>query len=508
MKLSDLEQFNRITIQCHDNPDADTLASGYGLYCFFQSRDKQTRLVYSGRNQIQKSNLKLMVEKLNLPVEYIPAEQASALTVEGLLITVDCQYGAGNVTKLAAENVAVIDHHQAEIRATEWTEIHPGLGSCSTLVWKMLTEEGFEVSDDRGLGTALYYGLYSDTNQFSELHNPLDMDMIDELPVDDSLITLFRNSNISLKELEIAGIALIRYSYNDDYEFAVIKAQPCDPNILGLISDFLLQVDAIKTCVVFNEVNDGYKFSVRSCVREVNASELAAYLAEGMGSGGGHYEKAGGFISLRSYEEKFPTMHTEGYFNNRMTEYFDSFEVIYAEKYEADLSEMKPYVKRKIPVGYVKADEVLPVGTLITIRTLEGDIDMTVEEDLYIMIGIKGEVYPNRRAKFMDSYEVLDQPYHNGTTLGATEYAPTIKNRESGETLLLTEFAKLCMPVGEVHIHARPLDKGVKVFTAWDKNKYMLGRPGDYLAVRCDDRHDIYVVERDIFARSYDEIQV
>ena len=303
MKLSDLEQFNRITIQCHDNPDADTLASGYGLYCFFQSRDKQTRLVYSGRNQIQKSNLKLMVEKLNLPVEYIPAEQASALTVEGLLITVDCQYGAGNVTKLAAENVAVIDHHQAEIRATEWTEIHPGLGSCSTLVWKMLTEEGFEVSDDRGLGTALYYGLYSDTNQFSELHNPLDMDMIDELPVDDSLITLFRNSNISLKELEIAGIALIRYSYNDDYEFAVIKAQPCDPNILGLISDFLLQVDAIKTCVVFNEVNDGYKFSVRSCVREVNASELAAYLAEGMGSGGGHYEKAGGFTKKTIFNE-------------------------------------------------------------------------------------------------------------------------------------------------------------------------------------------------------------
>ena len=464
--------------------------------------------MYSGRNRIRKSNLKLMVEKLELPVEYIPVEQAAALTLEGLLITVDCQYGAGNVTKLAAENVAVIDHHQAEMEAAKWWEIHPGLGSCSTLVWKMLTEEGFEIRDDRGLGTALYYGLYSDTNQFSELHNPLDMDMIDDLPVDNGLITLFRNSNISLKELEIAGIALIRYSYNDDYEFAVIKSQPCDPNVLGLISDFLLQVDAIKTCVVFNEVNDGYKFSVRSCIREVNASELAAYLAEGMGSGGGHYEKAGGFISLRRYEEKFPTLHTEGYFNNRMTEYFDSFEVIYAEKYEADLSTMKSYVKRRIPLGYVRAGEILPVGTPITIRTLEGDIDLTVEEDLYIMIGVKGEVYPNRRAKFMDSYEMLDQPYNNSAALSVTEYAPTIKNRESGETLPLTEIAKLCMPTGEVHIHARPLGKGVKVFTAWDKNKYMLGRPGDYLAVRCDDRHDIYVVERDIFSRSYDEIQI
>lgn len=508
MRLSDLEQFSRITIQCHDNPDADAIASGYGLYCFFRSRNKQVRLLYSGRNQIQKSNLKLMVEKLHLPVEYIPVEQAASLFVEGLLITTDCQYGAGNVTKLAAENVAIIDHHQAEVEAGKWTEIRPGLGSCATLVWKMLTEEGFEIRDDEGLGTALYYGLYSDTNQFSELHNPLDMDMIDELPVDNGLITLFRNSNISLKELEIAGIALIRYSYNDDYEFAVIKSQPCDPNILGLISDFLLQVDAIKTCVVFNEVNDGYKFSVRSCIREVNASELAAYLAEGMGSGGGHYEKAGGFISLRRYEEKYPTMHTEGYFNNRMTEYFDSFEIIYAENYEADLSTMKPYLKRKIPVGYVKADEVLPVGTLITIRTLEGDVDMKVEEDLYIMIGIKGEVYPNRRAKFMESYKTLDQKYNEREILDTTEYAPTIKNRENGENLPLTDFARLCVPTGETHIHARPLDKGVKVFTAWDKSKYMLGRPGDYLAVRSDDLHDVYVVERNIFARSYDEIQI
>ena len=508
MRLSDLEQFNPITIQCHDNPDADTIASGYGLYCFFQSKKKQVRLVYSGRNRIQKSNLKLMVEKLNLPVEYIPVEQAVWEKPCGLLVTVDCQYGAGNVTKLAADHVAVIDHHQAEAEAGEWTEIHPELGSCATLVWKMLVEEGYEIDDEKGLGTALYYGLYSDTNQFSELHNPLDMDMIDELPVNNTLITLFRNSNISLKELEIAGIALIRYSYNDDYEFAVIKSQPCDPNILGLISDFLLQVDAVKTCVVFNEADDGYKFSVRSCIREVNASELASYLAEGMGSGGGHYEKAGGFISLRRYEEKFPTMHTEGYFNNRMTEYFDSFEVIYAEKYEVDLTAMQPYLKRKIPMGYVKAGEVLPVGTPITIRTLEGDIDLTVEEDLYIMIGIKGEVYPNRRKKFMESYRVLDKPYNESETLAAAEYSPTIKNRESGKNLSLTEFAKLCVPTGEVHIYARPLDKGVKVFTAWDKDRYMSGRPGDYLAVRCDDCHDIYVVERDLFMRSYDEIQV
>ena len=35
----------------------------------------------------------------------------------------------------------------------------------------------------------------------------------------------------------------------------------------------------------------------------------------------------------------------------------------------------------------------------------------------------------------------------------------------------------------------------------------MLGKPDDYLTVRSDDEHDIYVVERDIFFKSYDEVK-
>ena len=212
MRLSDLEGYNRITIQCHDNPDADALASGYGLYCYYRSKGKDVRLVYSGRNKIQKSNLSLMVEKLMLPVEYVALGAGETLHVDGLLITVDCQYGAGNVTCIRAENVAIIDHHQLEKTAIPQSIINPNLGSCATLVWKLLREEGFDVNSEEQLGTALYYGLYTDTNQFSELYNPLDLDMRESVKVDKSLITLFRNSNLSLRELEIAGIAMIRYS--------------------------------------------------------------------------------------------------------------------------------------------------------------------------------------------------------------------------------------------------------------------------------------------------------
>ena len=86
------------------------------------------------------------------------------------------------------------------------------------------------------------------------------------------------------------------------------------------------------------------------------------------------------------------------------------------------------------------------------------------------------------------------------------KYIPTIKVRTTGENLVLTDYAKSCVPSGTVKIYAKPLLRGVKVFTAWDKGKYMLGKPGDFLAVRNDDMHDVYVIEKKIFAKTYSEV--
>ena len=500
MKLQELKKYEEITIQCHDNPDADAIGSGYGLYCYFKKEGKKVRLIYSGRSEIQKSNLKLMVEKLNIPVEYQPDDKEKIM---GLLITVDCQYGAGNVTKLKAENVAIIDHHQLEIVDVELSHILSDIGSCSTIVWMMLKEAGFDVNQNEKLSTALYYGLLTDTNHFTEIHNPNDRDMQDTLSYNRSLITLFCNSNISLQELEVAGIAMLRCSFNEDYHFAVIKSQPCDANILGLISDFLLQVDQIHTCVVFNELEGGYKLSVRSCIREVNASELASFLTKDIGNGGGHYQKAGGFVSKKLYEEKMENMHAEAYFNSRMVEYFDYFELIYADKYQADFSNMKKYQKKNIPLGYVKATDILPIGTPITIRTLEGDIDMTIEDDLIIMIGIEGEVYPNRLEKFERAYKKIDQKYIYSECVINNQYEPVVKNQMDGKKVPLADYANVCVSTGNVQIYAKPLNKAVKIFTSWDPEKYMVGKVGDYLAVKTDDTQDVYVVDQTVFDKTY-----
>lgn len=503
MQLGDLLNYESITIQCHDNPDGDAIGSGYALYQFFKDKKRNVRLIYSGRMQIQKSNLVLMVEKLKIPIQYIPMiteKEDVAAFIKGLLITVDCQYGAGNVTRFPAEEVAIIDHHQIEINNVALSEIQSCLGSCATLVWKLMKAEGFNFKADKNIGTALYYGLFTDTNQLAEIHNPIDMDMRDDVSYDKSLITLFKNSNLSLKELEIAGIALIHYILNDDYHYAIVKAQPCDPNVLGVISDLLLQVDAISACIVYNKVNDGYKISVRSCCKEIRASELAAYITKDIGSGGGHYEKAGGFISEKNYEMYYKDLDSEAYFEKKMNEYFDNTDIIYAKEYDMDYTDMKLYSKKKELLGYVVPEKVLPIGTPITIRTLEGDIDITVDTDFYIMLGIKGEAYQIKKEKFLKTYRKAAEPF-----IIETEYSPTIRNRNDGSTSNIMNFTETCVARGDTYVYAKELTKSVKVFTVWDEEKYLSGGPGDYIAVRCDDGHDIYVVERDIFSKNYCE---
>ena len=90
MELKEFLKYKNIVIQCHDNPDADALASGYALMWYFQQNDKKAKFIYRGRNEIKKSNLLIMCRELDVPVDYEPffAEEPE--------IVIDCDLGAGS----------------------------------------------------------------------------------------------------------------------------------------------------------------------------------------------------------------------------------------------------------------------------------------------------------------------------------------------------------------------------------------------------------------------------
>lgn len=497
MKLSDLLKFNQIVIQAHDNPDADAVGSGFALYQYFKSNGKSPRLVYGGRNIITKSNMKMMISELNIPIEYV-----SDLASPELLITVDCQYGENNVTRFDAQNVAIIDHHDTGLKSGELAEIRSDLVSCATLCYSMLKAEGFDVNASPETATALYYGLFMDSKQLSEISHPLDLDMIDRLNYDKDLVTRLKFANFDLVEMFKAGAAISKSEFIPEYNTVIAKSEPCDPNILGVISDFVIQVDSVYVCVVYNELGDGYKLSVRTSTPEVAANDFTEFITREIGSGGGHRDKAGGYISKARLRERFGDMDIEDCMRDRIREYYSAYDVIRSVDPITNEHKLTRYRKRAIYCGYVRSCELFGENVRIKLRTLEGDVTVTTRRDIFIMIGIAGEVYPIEERVFNEKYTPVDGEYE-----GSFDYSPVAFDLADGSACDLIPLASKCLSNGNTEVLARPLEKFTKVFTAWDYDGYMAGKAGDVLCYTNGNPRDVYVVKEDMFDKLYEKVE-
>jgi len=493
MNLQDLSQYKNIAIQCHDFPDADAVCSGFALQSYFQSLGAHVSLVYGGKAAIAKPNLLILLDMLDIEIAHI---QSLPPETE-LLVTVDCQRGAGNVQAFdLPENaaVAVIDHHRPEVPEGDTVLIRPYLASCATVVWDLLGNAGYEM--DSRVKNALFYGLFSDTNGLSELRHPLDRDLA-EIPSDAGMVRKLANSAITIDELGIIGAALKERETIGN--IGLFRAAPCDPNLLGFTSDIAMKVVHIDCCVVYCQQPHGLKLSIRSSAREIMAHEIAAFLCRDAGSGGGNIEKAGGFLSLAKIEEISGGMAPAEYLQNRVRAYLDSYDLIYAGKNDLDFAAMPLYRKRPLPVGFVPSADVFPAGTRITVRTLEGDVDTLADGAIYLMIGIRGEVYPISRETFERAYTSSDEPFRQ-----EAEYEPAILNRVTGEKRNILALAKTCVPKDSKLVRGSVLKRDTKVFTNWDTEKYFYGDARDYIVANEGHYDDCYIVREDIFYLTYE----
>ncbi|MCL1829100.1 MAG: hypothetical protein FWG32_06355 [Oscillospiraceae bacterium] len=186
------------------------------------------------------------------------------------------------------------------------------------------------------------------------------------------------------------------------------------------------------------------------------------------------------------------------YLKSRIRAYRNNYDHIHAGEFE-DFGNMPLYRKLPNPVGFAPGADVFPENTKITIRTLEGDVDTITTGDVYLMIGIRGEVYPIKKERFDLSYTVPGGPYRT-----KAEYTPAVINRFTGEKKVILPYAKTCIPRENKLVRARVLEKDTKVFTQWDTERYYHGGPGDFLAADEGGYSDCYIVRRDIFRESYE----
>jgi len=188
--LNVIEKTRSWKLIIHNNPDPDAIASSYAFSYLLSKLGKRAAIYYSGI--IGRAENKEMVKRLGIPLKNIDSLKLK----EGMNIAMfDCQPGGGN--QPLGKNIIpkiVIDHHffRNDTKKALFYDVRENIGSSSTIVAQYIKDFGTELNNK--VATALYYGIKTDTMNFTRDFTKTDLDILN-----------FIIEKVSLKVFDAAG---------------------------------------------------------------------------------------------------------------------------------------------------------------------------------------------------------------------------------------------------------------------------------------------------------------
>jgi len=295
--LSVIGQKRAILIMCHNNPDPDTIASAAALkFIFAQTLRRKAVIGYQGT--IGRAENRQLVKRLKIDMVRTDKLNFSNFSVIAL---VDSQPHTGNnaIPRKILPDI-VIDHHplRRDTARCSFYDVRPHYGSSSTILTEYLRE--LDLTIDRKLATALYYGLKTDTNGLSRSFTKADLDAFNYLSPRIAPRTLAGIENPSVPKsyyLKFADAIARSVQYGDI--MISYMGTLNNPDVTAEMADFLLRMENIRWTLCMGEYKDFLLLSVRTSRRGMMAGKIAIRLVKGIGTGGGHEKAAGGKISLK-----------------------------------------------------------------------------------------------------------------------------------------------------------------------------------------------------------------
>lgn len=295
--LVDLLRGHRVFIQTHNFPDQDAVASAFGLQNLLRHFGVETTICHHGA--VERAVTSNMVSDLGIEMLSDESDDADGeqkgMTERDYIITVDSQKGSGNIDDLIGDEVACIDHHPTFVEVDDYKYKDVRIvGSCSTIIADYYRACGVEMSEN--VATALLYGLKCDTRNFTRGVTSLDVDIYRYLfpKGNHQLIRKYQAAEIEYSELNAFSDSLRNIEIYNEVGFAFLNFQ-CKEGFIATVSDFILDIDLVKFVVVYTRRPNGFKFSVRSELDELDAGAIISAALKDVGLGGGHKTMAGGF---------------------------------------------------------------------------------------------------------------------------------------------------------------------------------------------------------------------
>lgn len=170
-----------------------------------------------------------------------------------------------------------------------------------------------------------------------------------------------------------------------------------------------------------------------------------------------------------------------------------------------------------VSVEVLKEKLKLDESVCIVIKTLENNSGITIKasDDKVIMIGVNGECYDMPEEKFDELYQIVDSDVKKiELSKNASTYEMQPKAFIQGESEVdLLDFADVCKSRKTNTIYACLMSRNVKVFSTRisGTNQYYLGNGEQapfYLTVDKDSTTSVHVVNKDVFEKTYELVNL
>jgi nanoRNase/pAp phosphatase (c-di-AMP/oligoRNAs hydrolase) len=295
-----LEKTRSWKLILHNNPDPDAIASAFGFSYLLSKIGKRSKIFFNGI--IGRTENKEMVKRLKIPLNPIDSVKFSK---DSNIAMFDCQPGAGN--QPLPKNIIpkiVIDHHKLrkESKKATLADIREGIGSSSSIVASYF--QLFDIEPNSRVATAFFYGLKTDTFNFTRDFTKFDLEILNFIMPFTSMKLIGKIENPPINKDYFKKLC---FAYHNallfDKAIVINMEKVSYPDISAEIADLTVRMKGIKWVIVFSFFNNSIYFSIRTKSTQKIAGKLAVTIVKGLGSGGGHENSAGGMVKLNDYSE-------------------------------------------------------------------------------------------------------------------------------------------------------------------------------------------------------------
>lgn len=285
-----IRKYRNILIIIKGSPDPDAIASSFAMSALCRKLGVSSTIFSEKRISLPEN--RTMISTLEIPIRFSP--DLPDIRHFNAYIVTDFQSPAAHEIAGDLPCAVFIDHHEDDGGGSraDYSLRNTDAGSTSTLIALLLKEMdgGIEPSDMAPVATALFYGIYTDTDKYSHAGR-LDYEALDYLSscYDHEAFNKISSTPLSRETLALLKTAIRgKVAYKDWLIAGLGYVSADNRDSIAVIADFLLKRETYKTVVVFAaiESEDGSRLtldaSLRSASDAINLNDLIkAITAEG-----------------------------------------------------------------------------------------------------------------------------------------------------------------------------------------------------------------------------------